>query len=90
MDARQTALAIIAREAAGELIGGMENVMLDSPEDSQEYQEAKTALDAGHDTLVSWIVSDVSARREAIPHLKFAGNAFLEKYVSSLLTKWNY
>lgn len=90
MDARQTALAIIAREAAGELIGGLENTMLDYPEDSKEYQDAKSDLSAGHDTLVSWIVADVKARRESIPHLKFAGNDFLAKYVSKLLTKWNY
>ena len=90
MDSRQTMLAIIAKEAAGNLIGGLENTMLDYPEDSDEYRNASHDLHAGHDTLVSWIVADVKQTREGIKHLKFTGNTFLENYVSKLLTKWGY
>lgn len=90
MNMNQTVIAHIAKEAAGELIGGLENTLLDYPEESTEYQDAYRDLHAGHDSLVSWIVSDVKTVREAHKHLKFAGNAFLIDYVSRLLTRWGY
>lgn len=90
MNSRQLMLAMLAKEIASGYIGGLENTMMDYPEDSQEYQDAKHDLALGHDRWVQIIVTDVKVMREVQKHLKFAGNKFLEDYVSKLLTKWGY
>lgn len=81
---------MMAKEIASEYIGGLENTMMDYPEDSQKYQDAKHDLAIGHDALVRIICTDVKVMREAQKYLKFAGNKFLENYVDNLLTKWGY
>ncbi len=43
--------------AANDFIGGLENTMEDSPEDSEEYINAKETLD-NHDELVDFIYQD--------------------------------
>lgn len=90
MNSNQTVLAMIIRDVAGEYIGGYENTLMDYPEGSKEYQEAKEFLATDHDTLVAWIVADVKRDREAMKHLKFAGNDFITQYTGKLLTKWGY
>lgn len=90
MDNRQKAIARMAKDIAGDWIGGLENTLLDFEEDSEEYKNAKHDLELGHEYWKKAIVSEVKDAREAQKQLKFVGNKFLEDYVDRLLTKWGY
>lgn len=90
MDNRQTALARMAKKVANEWIGGLENQMCDSIPGEEEYEEAKTELERGHDWWVDAIFSETVSIREAQKNLKFAGNKFLMEYIDQMLIKMGY
>ena len=90
MDNGQMALMRMTQKVANEWIGGLENQMTDSLPGEEDYESAKEQLEAGHDTWVSWIVSEVRTNREAQKHLKFAGNKFLEVCAEVVLIGMGY
>ena len=51
MSIRQRKAFFNIKHAAHDLLGGLENTLLDYPEDSEEYKSAKALLD-DHDALV--------------------------------------
>ena len=90
MTSNELVLAMLVHEAACDLIGGLENTMMDYPEDSEEYKDAKHDLEMGHDTLVTWVVNEVKRNREAMKHLKFVGNDFIVTRANKVVTKLGY
>lgn len=78
--------------AMSELIGGLENVLMDYPDDSEEYQNAWHDLHVGHETLVEWVYRDVMAQADkgTAKHLRFAGEQFIRERIDRRLTKWGY
>lgn len=69
-------------------IYGYENVMMDNPEDSQQYQEALNFLSQPIDDLVEEVVRITMwfmTHKRSINQGKFAGNEFLRNYVKKEL-----
>lgn len=56
MDARQKKAFFNIKWAANDLLGGLENEMLDHPEGSEDYERAKATL-SDHDGLVKELYS---------------------------------
>ena len=90
------------RNAAGYLIGGLENTMEDYPEDSEEYQEAKATLD-DHDFLVNQIydlaLTEIfleganifgKAAETCLKDIRFCGKEWLMERVEKQVTKAGY
>ena len=79
-------------EYMSEWIGGLENVMMDNPEGSDEYESAKATLDRGHEALENDIYEMVmeESDKSMLKHLRFAGEAFIRERISKRLTKWGY
>ena len=90
------------KHAANDLLGGLENTMLDYPEDSEEYQNAKKTLE-DHDTLVhllySMATSDIYGEGYCIfgkqaevylKNIRFCGKEWLMERVEARLRKEGY
>ena len=79
-------------DACNEFIGGWENTMLDEEEGSEEWQKAKKMLEAGHDTLVEWILSDIRSSAEWIcyEHLHFVSLEWTKERIDRRLKKMGY
>lgn len=92
MNAHEKVAFMFVCEAMSEIIGGLENVLMDYPESSIEYQDAWNDLHVGHDTLTEWIYRDVMGRADkgTAKHMRFAGEAFIRERISRRLTKWGY
>lgn len=90
MNAHERELDRIISCCVSEWIGGYENVLLDYPEDSEEYKEAKEVLQ--HDALFDAIYRDVmfDTKRNAKSHIRFAGKAFIEDRIETRLKKEGY
>lgn len=59
MNAREKKAFKNILHAANDLIGGLENIMMDYPEDSEEYKNAELEL-ADHDGLVTWLYTEAT------------------------------
>ena len=79
-------------KAMSEIIGGLENVLFDYGEDTEEYKNAYHDLHVGHEELVNWIYFEVMSYsdKSTAKHLRFAGEAFIKERISKRLTKWGY
>ena len=75
-----------------EYIGGYENTLLDYPEDSEEYKDAKEFLGQSHEDLMNLIYDEVMTMSDSgmAKHLRFAGKDFILERIDRRLTKWNY
>ncbi len=67
--------------AANDFIGGLENTMEDSPEDSEEYINAKETLD-NHDELVDFIYQEAISNVYNVGHVSFGTSA--EAYIKDI------
>lgn len=81
----------VIRWTASEIVGGRENVLLDYPEDSEEYKEALELLH-DRDYLVAEIYCDVmtNSSESQNKHLRFAGKEWIKEQINNLLTEWGY
>ena len=102
MNARQKKAFYNVCHAANWLIGGLENTMLDNPEDSEEYQSAKAQL-ADHDGLVSELYSMAttevydegsccfnSAAASYLKDIRFCGKEWLMERCEARIKKAGY
>ena len=69
MNARQKKAFRNILYAARFTIGGLENTLLDNPEDSEEYKRAKATLD-DHEGLVSEIYYEATGKNDMYGHKK--------------------
>ena len=92
MNSHEMQAFIFIKEVMSEYIGGYENQLMNSPEDSEDYKQAERFLNMGHDKLVEVIYSDViaSCDKGMAKHARFAGKEFMTKKISDRLTKWGY
>lgn len=92
MNAHEKMAKHIAYKNACDIIGGLENTLLDYPEDDPEYIEAKNILSLPQETLVDYIYSETmhDSNRDYLKHLRFAGEEYIRNYLRKLLTKWGY
>lgn len=90
MNSHEKQVAKLISLATSEIIGGYENTLLDYPEDSEEYKEAKEILN--HDTLFGMIYDYVmeESRRNYASHIRFAGKQFIEERIEKRLQKEGY
>lgn len=92
MNENQRKVWEIAVENVNMYIGGYENTMLDYPEDSEEYKDAKESLSLPHDELVEIILGWCRMSREwqRIENLHFVGIEFMKERISKRLNKYGY
>lgn len=90
MNSHEAQVAKLISRATSEIIGGYENTLLDYPEDSEEYKEAKEILT--HDTLFGMIYDYVmeESRSNYASHIRFAGKQFIEERIEKRLQKEGY
>ena len=92
MNAHQLAAFKLMVSEFNDLIGGLENTLLDNAEDSDNYKEAFEALH-GHEYLKNIIyqetVSEAHARVYAV-HIGFAGKDWLLERIEKRLVKEGY
>ena len=102
MDARQKKAFYNIKHAANDLLGGLENTLLDNTEDSEEYKEAKALLD-DHEALVKELYSMAttavydegfcgfgSAYQMIIRDINFCGKEWLKERCEKRITKEGY
>lgn len=102
MDARHRRAYTNIRHAANWILGGLENVLEDFPEDSEEYRSAKESL-ADHDHLVEEIFYAATHNiysdcgeffdpgvERSLKDIRFCGNDWLRATVDSVLSKEGY
>lgn len=102
MTTRQKKAFYNIKYAAHDLLGGLENTMLDYPEDSEEYKSAKALL-SNHNTLVkelyyratSEVYSDGAvwfskAAEMFIREINFCGKEWLMERCERRITKEGY
>jgi len=92
MNSNQKTVYLMVVDACNEFIGGWENTMLDEPEGSEEWQNAKELLEEGHDALVGYILGDIRSSREwqRLEHLHFVSLEWTKERISKRLTKMGY
>ena len=80
----------LIQDAVSEFIGARECTMMDFPEDSEEYQMAKSSLN--HDELFGEIYDHVMEESQGNyrSHLRFAGKAFVEERIEDRLKREGY
>lgn len=87
----QLAMLGLIREEIDILVGGYENVMLDCPKDSKEYQEAYSYLyeTPARDLLEEfyWMVMSRCKAGSNAEHARFAGSAFLRAKLGLYIIK---
>lgn len=90
MNQHEKMVNFLIQQGVSEWIGGLENTLLDYPEDSEEYQNAKA--DLNHDTLFGCIYNYVmdNSRGNYASHIRFAGKKFIEERIESILIKEGY
>ena len=102
MNTRQKKAFINIKYAANYLIGGLENTMLDNPEGSEDYEQAKATL-ANHAGLVAEIYNMATTQlcqdgcvlfgqsAEAyIKDIRFCGKVWLMERVEARVRKLDY
>ena len=102
MNARQKKAFYNIKNAANDLLGGLENTLLDYTEDSEEYKNAKALLE-DHDALVKELYSmattavyDVGfcgfgkAYQMIIRDINFCGKEWLMERCEKRITKEGY
>ena len=102
MTARQKKAFYNIKYAARYLIGGLENIMLDYPEDSEEYKRAKALLD-DHNALVTEVYYNATSEvyeegacwfgkgaERFIRDINFCGKAWLMGCCEKRVTKEGY
>ena len=92
MNSNQKRVFSMVVDACNEFIGGWENTMMDEEEGSEEWQNAKEMLEAGHDALVQWILSDVKLSTEwkRLEHLHFVSLEWTKERIDRRLKKMGY
>ena len=93
MNAHQKLIFRLMDDYTTDMIAGNENVLLDYPEDSEEYKTAKTYLSMGHEALKQDVYDAVMAQCRKgtnAEHARFAGKDFLLERIEKRLTKWGY
>lgn len=90
MNQHEKVINHLIQNCISELIGGLENQMMDNEEGSEEYEEAKAMLN--HDMLFDAFYSDIMAetKRNAKSHLRFAGKGFIEDRIEKALERNGY
>ena len=91
MNNRQQIAARVAWKNCGDIVGGLENMLLDYEPESKEYKEAERIL-KDHDALVKMIYRDVMSDTEKIymKHLRFVGKDFIIERIDRRLKRWGY
>ena len=91
MNTRQQIAAKLAWNACGDIVGGLENTLLDNDPEEWEYKDADRILH-DHEALVDMIYRDVMSdtNRTYWKHLRFVGKAFILERISNRLKKWGY
>lgn len=103
MNARQRKATINIKWAANDLLGGLENTMLDRSEDSDEYKNAEALLN-DHDRLVKELYEmattaiygegyccfNASAVQHELRDINFCGKEFLMERCERRITKEGY
>lgn len=103
MNATQKKAFFNIKHAANDLLGGLENTMLDNSKDSDEYKSAKALLD-DHDELVKrlyWMATtaiyregfccfDERAVTKELREINFCGKAWLMERCEKRITKEGY
>lgn len=87
----EIAMMTLIREEIDTYVGGMENTMLDFPEDSEEYKEAYDYLynTPAKDMLEEfyWMVMSRCKAGSNAEHARFAGSAFLRAKLGLYIIK---
>jgi hypothetical protein len=79
------------REVYSEIIGGTENILLDFPEDSTDYQDAKKWLAQPAAELANIICEETFKQlRDSDKNMKFAGKDWLKERIIRRLSKDGY
>lgn len=101
MDERQKKAYNNIKHAANWLLGGLENTLMDYPEDSDEYKHAQAML-SDHDRLVAtlydWATTDIygdgwaggTNADKAIRDIRFCGKEWLMKQCEERIIKEGY
>lgn len=82
----------LMREIYNDILGGLENTLLDYSEDEEEYQRAKRALADGEGLLVTvyYDTQREATRLGFAKHLRFAGEKWLKERIARKLLKDGY
>ena len=90
MNQHERQVDLLIQDAVSEFIGARECTMMDFPEDSEEYQMAKSNLN--HDELFREIYDHVMEESQGNyrSHLRFAGKAFVEERIEARLKREGY
>lgn len=90
MNQHERQVDFLIQDAVSEFIGARECTMMDFPEDSEEYQMAKSSLN--HDELFREIYDHVMEESQGNyrSHLRFAGKAFVEERIEARLKREGY
>ena len=90
LNTHEKQVARLIQSATSEIIGGFENTLIDYPEGSEEYEEAKAILN--HDTLFEMIYDHImeESRGNHASHIRFAGKKFIEERIEARLKKEGY
>ena len=103
MNATQRKAFFNIKHAANDLLGGLENTMLDNREGSEEYESAKALLE-NHDALVKELYEmattaiygegfccfDERAVTKELREINFCGKAWLMERCEKRITKEGY
>ena len=103
MNAREKKAFCNIKYAANDLLGGLENTLMDEPNDSEEYKSAKALLD-NHDALVRELYGmattaiygegfccfNPSTVRKELRDINFCGKEWLMKRCDRRITKEGY
>lgn len=73
MDRRERKAYNNIRFAANDLLGGLENTLLDNPKDSNEYQNAKALLE-DHDELVEMLYMNATTAIYDVGYVGFSSS----------------
>ena len=94
MNERQKRVFRAVLGAANDVVGGLENTLLDNAEESEEYKNAKEAL-ADHDGLAVVIYDMVingytGTECVSIRDVRFCGKAWIQERIEKRLAKMGY
>ena len=91
MNTRQKIVAKLAWETCGNIVGGLENTLLDNDPNDIEYKNAEKTL-KDHEALVEMIYHDVMMDTEKIymKHFRFVGKDFIIERIDKRLKRWGY
>ena len=92
MNVHQLAAYRLMIEVYNDIIGGLENSLMDYPKDSEEYKACKRELE-NPQLLEDSIYTDTqreATRRGFAKHIRFAGEEFLRERIKRRLAKEGY